>query len=390
MSANPHSPVLNTALTPLFSSASACPTQIYPSFQPSYGFLGSHHPWDVVNTPINLANTILCSPESKTEGTNPSPFSSETGRSPQHVSSSPQEAPRRCTGAVIQQRSLYTISDVKTSTVRYSLDSPAVPLPRSRIPVHSLPVSPSVRRNIEQLQPKPSELPVLRLGSSQRCPLHVVNLKLGSSTNWYSPQPIVVLTLPLPKRTRQIVTFALGCNLDMSSTMMRILRVIFFRASHNRKAEETEYTIIHEYIEDDESPTSASPSYAYVDTKAPTNALQMLPPEPSWWAETSSSVCVERIWRARCKLPNIAVNWRRQSYYVVNKMNNPGDEHSPLYRAVRILPKPSNLLRIDCLRLRRRPNPRYTSNPMRLPRHHHFLVSFVVVLPQHLRIDSEG
>ncbi|KAF8321501.1 hypothetical protein F5887DRAFT_927812 [Amanita rubescens] len=57
------------------------------------------------------------------------------------------------------------------------------------------------------------------------------------------------------------VAFVLGCGLGVLLRMMWVLSVITFRAIRGRKAEETEYTIIHEYIEDDEAPTSAPPSY---------------------------------------------------------------------------------------------------------------------------------
>jgi len=66
------------------------------------------------------------------------------------------------------------------------------------------------------------------------------------------------------------VAFVLGCGLGVLLRMMWVLSVITFRAIRGRKAEETEYTIIHEYIEDDEAPTSAPPSYAYVDEKVDT------------------------------------------------------------------------------------------------------------------------
>ena len=60
----------------------------------------------------------------------------------------------------------------------------------------------------------------------------------------------------------------LGCGLGVLLRMMWVLCVITFRAIRGRKVEETEYTIIHEYIEDDEAPTSAPPSYAYyIDEK---------------------------------------------------------------------------------------------------------------------------
>src|SRR6266576_2275807 len=189
------------------------------------------------------------------------------------------------------------------------------------------------------------------------------------------------------------VRFGLGCNPGMLSTMTRVLSVINFCPIRTRNDEEMQYTIILEYIEDDETPSSAPP-YIYIDTKTAANALPLvLPPEPSWWAETPGSACVECIWRARCKPPNIAVNSRRQNYSVVNKTFNSGDEYSPLYRAVRILPKPSNLLRIHHLRLRRLLNvdiSRFTSVTTRPPCHCRSFVSFVVVILWYLRIDSEG
>ncbi len=391
------SPVPNTALTPLYTSASIYPTQTYPSFQSRHVLLGSHQlvlpstrssvdldwfdtsrqrPWDVINTLINPASTSQYSPESKTEGTKTSPLSSVTGRSPQHVPSFPlQDAPYRLDGAVIQRCNLHAISNVKTNTVWCSLDSPAVPLPRSH-----------------QFRPKPPELPVSRLGSSKRYSLDIVNTKSDLSTSQYLPKSMAVFTPPVPKRASQTFALDLGCGLDMLSRMMRIPRVITFRAIRNPKAEEMQYTIILEYIEDDETPSSAPP-YIYIDTKTTANAVPFLPPKPSWWAETPGSVCVDLAWRARCKPPNIAVDSRRQNYSVVNKMNNPGDEHSPLYRAVRILPKPSTLIRIDCLRPRRKPNldiSQYTSAPARQPRHCRSFASLVVVLLRYLRIDSEG
>ena len=132
---------------------------------------------------------------------------------------------------------------METRTSRYSLNFPAVPLPCSHIPVDSPPVFPSVRLNIDPLQPiEPSELPVLRLGSSQQYSLDVINIKLNLSTSSYSPQSVAVLTSPMPKRTSKTVTFALGCSLAMWSTMMQILRVITFCAIRNCEAEETEYT----------------------------------------------------------------------------------------------------------------------------------------------------
>jgi len=76
---------------------------------------------------------------------------------------------------------------------------------------------------------------------------------------------------------------------------------------------------------------------------SPLSRVAILPPEPLWWVETlTNSACVERIWCARCKPPNTVVNQRQHSYNVtVNKTIKTGESHSPLYRAVRILPKPS-------------------------------------------------
>ncbi|KAF8333384.1 hypothetical protein F5887DRAFT_1260326 [Amanita rubescens] len=415
MSMSSRSLVPNTALTPFRSSASACPTQIYPSFQPSYVLLEPHRlvhpltqssaeldwlytsrqcPWDVVNTSINSENTIRYLLESKAESNEPSPILSKTGRTRESGPSFPQDVPYQSgTGEEAQQRSLCTISNVKTGTTGYSPDYPAVPLPRSRIPVDSLPVFPSVWLNIKQLQPIPSELPVSGLGSSQRCPFDVVNTKFNSSTSLYSPQPAAVYTLHIPERTSQAVSFDLDCSLGISLRTTRVLSVITFCETRHCEAEETEYTIIHEYIEDDEAPASTPPSYAYVDVKATVNALPSLPPEPSWWAETPGSVCVERVWRARCKPPSFAVNLRRQNYPVVNKTINMGKDNSPLYRAVRILPKPFNSICINRLRPRRQLYVdifQFTSNPARLLRHCHSLISLVVAFLQYLRIDSEG
>ena len=154
---NPHSPVLNTALTPLFSSASTYPAQGSLSFQPRPVLLDSHRlvhpftqlsnvkldrfhtsrqrPWDVINMLISLTSPIQYSPapESKTEGTNPSPFSSETGEVP----------------LVVPTRSSTTFHWSSSSTaqpmhhqqrdVQYSpdCDFPCGPLPRSRTPADS-------------------------------------------------------------------------------------------------------------------------------------------------------------------------------------------------------------------------------------------------------------
>ncbi len=174
---------------------------------------------------------------------------------------------------------------------------------------------------------------------------------------------------------------------------MQVLCVNTFRAIRNRKAEEMQYTIIHEYFEDDWT-TASAPPYTYVEDKATANAVPFLPPKPSWWAETPGSVCIERIWHAGCKPPNIiAVNSRRQDNHVVNKMKNSGDEYSPLYRAVRILPKPSNLIRVNHLRLRRLLNidaSQFMSILTRPPRHRRSVVSFVVQLLWCSRLDSEG
>src|SRR6266550_4135583 len=334
MDMNPRSPVPNTALTPLYSSKSAYPTQAHPSVQPrsqQCQLKPSEPPkvlrlggsqrcsLNIVNTKFSLS-AIWYSPKPES---GPSPFLSETGRSSQQ---------------------------------------------------------------------KPSELPVSRLGSSKRCPLDIVNTKSDLSTSLYSPKSMAVFTPPIPKRASQPVPFGLGCNLAMLSTMMQVLCVITFGAIPNREAKEMQYTIIHEYFEDDRTTTSAPP-YASIDTGATANAVPFLPPEPSWWAETPGSACVERIWRARCKPPNIAVDSRRQNYSVVNKTFNSGDEYSPLYRAVRILPKPSNLIRVNHLRLRRLLNidaSQFTSILMRPPRHRRSVVSFVVQLLWCSRLDSEG
>ncbi len=139
---NTLSPVPNKALMPFYSSASAYPAQAHPPSQPRHVLLGSHRlvhsstqssldldwlhtsrqcPWDVINMSIRLASAIWYSPESKTEGTNPSPFSSKTRRSPQHIPSSPQlEAPWHFNGAVIQQRDLCAISNMKMRTTQNS------------------------------------------------------------------------------------------------------------------------------------------------------------------------------------------------------------------------------------------------------------------------------
>jgi len=64
------------------------------------------------------------------------------------------------------------------------------------------------------------------------------------------------------------VAFVLGCGLGVLLRMMWVLSVITFRAIRGPKAEPTEYTIIHEYVEDDEVFSPAPPSYVYVDEKA--------------------------------------------------------------------------------------------------------------------------
>ncbi len=89
----------------------------------------------------------------------------------------------------------------------------------------------------------------MRLGSSQRCPFDIVNTKLNPSTSRYSPQPVVVITLPIRKRASQSAVFAFGYSFGISSL------------------------------------TTA-------------NAALLLPPEPSWWAETPGSVCINLAWRA--------------------------------------------------------------------------------------------
>ena len=332
---NPRSPVPNTALTPSCSSASAYPTLAHPSVQP---------------------------------------------RS-QQCQLKPSEPPKVLRLGGSQRCSLNIVNTkFSLSAIWYS------PKPESG-------PSPFLSETGRSSQQKPSELPVSRLGSSKRYPLDIVNAKFDLSTSLYSPtKSMAVSTPPIPKRASQPVPFSLGCNLAMLSTMMQVLCVITFGAIPNREAEEMQYTIIHEYFEDDRTTTSAPP-YASIDTGATANAVPFLPPEPSWWAETPGSVCVERIWRAHCKPPNIAVDSRRQNYSVVNKTFNPGDEYSPLYWAVRILPKPSNLLRTNHLRLRRLLKvdiSRLTSVTARPPCHRRSFASFVVVFLRYLRIDSEG
>jgi hypothetical protein len=115
-------------------------------------------------------------------------------RTPLLGSSAPQDAPQRDTGVDIQQRNLSAVSNVKTSAVRCLPDSPAVSTLRSRTPADSQLVPPTFQLNV---QLKHSELPkVPRLGSSQRCPLDIVNVKPDLSTSQYSPRPAVVLTPP--------------------------------------------------------------------------------------------------------------------------------------------------------------------------------------------------
>ena len=145
---------------------------------------------------------------------------------------------------------------------------------------------------------------------SQRCPSDIVNTKFDLSTSQYSPKSMAVFTLPIPKRAGQAVAFDLGCNLGILLRMMQVLCVITFCAIRNPRAEEMQYTIIHKYIEDDKSPTSAPPSYTSIDTKATANAVPLLLPKPSWWAETPGSTCIECIWHTHCKPPNFAVESR--------------------------------------------------------------------------------
>ncbi|KAF8344801.1 hypothetical protein F5887DRAFT_917826 [Amanita rubescens] len=171
-----------------------------------------------------------------------------------------------------------------------------------------------------------SDLP----SQSRRYPCDVVSQSFNPSAAAYSPQPAMALTLPI----LQAVAFDLDCSLGTSLRMTRVLSVITFCAIHNRKAEETEYTIIHE---DDKTPTSAPP-YAYVDAKAAANAPPSLPPKPSWWAETPDSTSVERIWRTRYKPSNVAVNSRQLDCLVVNKTNVMGEHHSHLRWAEMIPP----------------------------------------------------
>ncbi|KAF8341075.1 hypothetical protein F5887DRAFT_1076642 [Amanita rubescens] len=177
--------------------------------------------------------------------------------------------------------------------------------------------------------------------SLRRYPCNVISQLFNPSAAAYSPQPVVVLTPPILKRASQVVAFDLGCSLGTSLRMMWVFSAITFRAIHNREAEETEYTIIHE---DDKTPTSAPPSYPYVDAKAAANAPPSLPPEPSWWAETPDSTCVKRIWRTRHKPPDVAVNYRRQNYSVVNKTNFMSEHHSHLHWAETMPPKSMNFV----------------------------------------------
>lgn len=60
------------------------------------------------------------------------------------------------------------------------------------------------------------------------------------------------------------ITLIVGCGLSIMLRMMQILCVITFRTIKDHKAKEMEYTIIHDRIEDDETPTSAPP-YAHID-----------------------------------------------------------------------------------------------------------------------------
>ena len=342
----------------------------------------------VVNKETEMSVRIR-SPES--EGSESPPVQSDTvpqqlkTRRAEELSSEYSEAIPWLPGPVFDeassrwQRNLHAVSNVEMSM-------------SSRSPKPESEPSPFLSETGRSFQPKPPELPVSRLGSSKRCSLDIVNNKFGLNTSQCSPELAVVLTPPMPIRASQTFAFDFSCSLDMLSRMMRVLRVITCRAIRNPKAEEMQYTIILEHVEDDRTPSSAS-SYIYIDTGTTANAVPFIPPKPSRWAETPGSVCVDLTWRARCKPPNFAVDSRRQSYLVVNKMNNPGDEYSPLCRAVRILPKPSNLLRTNHLRLRRLLKvdiSRLTSVTARPPCHRRSFASFVVVFLRYLRIDSEG
>ncbi|KAF8341843.1 hypothetical protein F5887DRAFT_919022 [Amanita rubescens] len=198
------------------------------------------------------------------------------------------------------------VLDVVSGTVGVSIN-PHSPVP-SAVPTSffsststsallSLPTTQlsSALRQLVGSSTQSSDLP----SQSRRYPCDVVSQSFNPSAAAYSPQPAMALTLPI----LQAVAFDLDCSLGMSLRMTRVLSVITFCAIHNREAEETEYTIIHE---DDKTPTSAPP-YAYVDAKAAANAPPSLPPKPSWWAETPDSTSVEHIWRTRYKPSNVAV-----------------------------------------------------------------------------------
>src|SRR6266550_3749215 len=120
------------------------------------------------------------------------------------------------------------------------------------------------------------------------------------------PCDAVALIPPIPETVGWDITLVLG-SLGKLLRMMWVLCVITFCAIKDREAEEMQYTIIHEYIEDDETPTSAW----VLPTHPPAHSLRMRNPcYPS----------LERV--ARILKPPIRVAYtRRFLYEIVNTLN---------------------------------------------------------------------
>jgi len=141
----------------------------------------------------------------------------------------------------------------------------------------------------------------------KQCPCDAVSTSIHISSDvQYSLEHEVALIPPIPETVGWDITLVLG-SLGKLLRMMWVLCVITFCAIKDREAEEMQYTIIHEYIEDDETPTSAW----VLPTHPPAHLLGMHNPRyPS----------LERV--ARILKPPIRVAYTRWFLYeIVNTLN---------------------------------------------------------------------
>lgn len=156
----------------------------------------------------------------------------------------------------------------------------------------------------------------------KRYPCDAVTSIHISSEVRHSLEPEVALIPHIVEPVGWATTFVLGCGLGVMLRMMMVLCVITFRAIKERRAEETEYTIIHEYVVNDKTSTSASP-YAHIEVPL---GIKELP-----WRE------------AQHKLPVIAVSARRRNDCVVSaNITLSASERLPSSEAAWVLSTPAS------------------------------------------------